>query len=200
MNSLNTVACPHCGVANAAGSAFCGSCGKALPVASAGPRIISGNQFATTSAGQKLQGDDLHKQAKKAAGALLAVAVVQTIFTVIIYAALQNAPRSAQINIPMQMGVIGGIAVVFWGLYIWARSSPFPAAIVGLVVYLTLWGADLVVWFISMSKNPDSTSAATPFSGIIIKIIIIGVLIQAIQAGAKHRQLMRQQAAGAGVM
>ena len=69
--------CPHCGALNPGGAAFCESCGKALPnLTPTGPRIVSGNQFATSTVGRELQADELHKTAKKASGALLAVAII----------------------------------------------------------------------------------------------------------------------------
>jgi hypothetical protein len=203
VGSPNTIACPHCRALNPVGSAFCESCGKALPTgATAGPRIIAGNQFATTAAGQKLQSDELEKQAKKAAGALLAVAVVQTAFGALVYFLLQNAGPQAAAAAQSTVVVVFGVAVIFWGLYFWARKAPFPAAIVGLVVYVTLWLLDLIVWAVAISNHPGAAgtgaAAAGPFNGIIIKIIIIAVLINAIKAGAKHRQLLRQQSSGLG--
>jgi uncharacterized Zn finger protein (UPF0148 family) len=200
MNSATGTACPHCGSPNPAGSTFCGSCGKALPTAasSGGPRIVAGAQFASTAAGQKLQSDELHKQAKRAAGALLAVAIIQTAFGALVVGVLEasGSPAAAKV-VPTLAVTVFGVAAIFWGLYFWARRSPFPAAIVGLVVYVSLWLLDLIAYASAASKSGGKTPlGAGPFNGIIVRIIIIVVLLNAIKAGARHRQLLRQQAGG----
>ena len=200
------VSCPHCGVPNEAGSAFCGSCGKALPTAiSAGPRVITGGALASTAAGAKLQADLLHKEAMKAANALLTVAIIQTALGAILYAILAKSPVAAAVNLPLVFGPILGVAILFWGLYIWARSNPLPAAIVGLVVYVTLWALDLIVTLVAIAHSPTAPNgsggsgglpAGGLSNGIFIKILIIAMLVRAIKAGVMHRKLMRQQAIG----
>ena len=194
---MQTISCPHCGAANATGATFCGSCGKALPAAQpTGPRIVASGALATTSAGIKLQSDELQKQLKKATGALLAVAIIQTVFAGVFYVLAQQASRTLQVNMPVAIGTILAIAVVFWGLYFWARVNPLPAAIVGLVVFVTLWAIDVVAGVIAMSRNPNARPiGAGPFNGIVIKIIIVVILVRAVQAGATYRKLVRQQAA-----
>src|SRR5438477_13189327 len=122
---MTQVTCPHCGALSAAG-AFCESCGKALPAQMpAGPRLVSGPDTAMTSAGQKLQVDELAKTAKKAQGALLAAAVVSTIAIAIVFAIAQAANKQ---GMPAQVMVLligqAIVAVVFWGLWFWSRSQP----------------------------------------------------------------------------
>ena len=142
-----------------------------------------------------MQSDELQKQLKKAKGALLAVAIIQTVFAGVFYVLVQQASRTAQVNMPVAIGTILAIAVVFWGLYFWSRVNPLPAAIVGLVVYVTLWAIDFVAAVVAMSNNPNARPiGAGPFNGIIIKIIIVVILVRAVQSGATYRKLMRQQA------
>ncbi|HEY2586648.1 MAG TPA: zinc ribbon domain-containing protein [Tepidisphaeraceae bacterium] len=198
---MAAVACPHCTVPNEQGSTFCQSCGKALPaVAATGPRVIAGQAVAATSAGMKLQVDELHKQLKKAAGALLWVAILQTLFGALIYFLVHNATAArAPAAVDATSVVIFGIAAVFWALYFWARVNPLPAAIVGLVIYVTLWALDFIVALAAMGNAPAGQAgalAANPFRGIVIKIIIIAILVRAIKAGQQHRKLLRQQQAG----
>ena len=76
---MNAVSCPHCGAANAAGTSFCESCGKAMPQASGGPRVIDEGELAGTSAGQSLQAEELRKKMRSATGALIAVAILMGI-------------------------------------------------------------------------------------------------------------------------
>ena len=191
--------CPHCGAPNPWGAAFCESCGKALPAAApSGPRVVGGEAIASTAAGQQLQADQLHKQARRASGALLAVAIITTIVGVIIFALASQistpggtAPGQTQV-IPVDRGaavVMLIVAAVFWGLYVWSRSQPLPAAIVGLVIYATLIIINVISHLSAIGQE-----GAPPGLGVgCIDIVIMVVLAQAISAGAQYRKLMRQQ-------
>jgi hypothetical protein len=137
-----------------------------------------------------LQADELRKLVRRASGALLAVAIIETIFGFLEDAILSQNPHTPVAQIHIVVGVVFGIAVIFWGLFIWSRKSPLPAAIVGLVLYVSLWMLDLIVY---LKKAGPGQPAAGPFNGIIVKIIIVAVLIRAVQAGVKYRQITRQQ-------
>jgi hypothetical protein len=193
MTQIATMQCPHCGAANPVGSQFCQSCGKALPsMAQGGPRIVGSAGFATTSAGQKLQADELHKTAKKASGALLAVAIIQTIVCGVL---LAIAGANGRIDVMFANAIfigMGAIAVIFWGLWGWSRRQPLPAAIVGLVLYATLIAINVVFATRNLGAGGSGSGG---FGGIGIgwlDIVIMAVLAQAITAGVKHRQLLRQ--------
>lgn len=178
--TTTTIVCPHCG-AESAGGAFCESCGKALPAAMpGGPRVVSADAAPTTTVGRRMVGDELTRTQKKASGALLAVGILQLILGGILYAVVKNSPAAAEnaAEINLTLAVVIGVGLIYFALYFWAKRSPLPAAIVGLVLYLTLLLIDAVA---------DPTSIAR---GIIIKIIIIVVLVRAIQAGLKHKQLL----------
>ena len=183
MTQIGQIACPHCGAMNPSTGAFCESCGKALPSAlPTSPRIVSGAGFAGTAIGRGLQSEELHKQAKKAAGALLAVAVIQVAFgAVVIFLVLpKNVPTNVRNELMFR---IFGIGAVFFALYFWARKQPLPAAIVGLVLFVTLHVLEAI------------TNPAAIVQGIIMKIIIIAILVSAIQAGVKYRQIQREAGA-----
>src|SRR4051812_37845973 len=77
--SQSEMPCIHCGAPNPAGAAFCGSCGKALPVSASGPKVLTGNEMPTSAAGAKLVSEELTKQMKSAANTLLAVGILQWI-------------------------------------------------------------------------------------------------------------------------
>ena len=181
---MATITCPHCGVANPSDAQFCESCGKAQPSASAsGPRVLAGPEFAATDTGQALQAEELHKQAKSAAGALLAVAILQTLFGTFVVMAPGLFAEMVEVEVEVGAAVylvVYGIAVVFFGLYFWARKNPVPAAVAGLVVFLTVHLLDALA-------DPSAL-----IRGILVKVIIIVVLVKAIKAGARHRQLTRQ--------
>lgn len=194
MTQVATLPCPHCATPNPAGSTFCARCGKALlaAAASGGPRVLGKNDLASTAAGQKLQSDELHKQAKKATGALLAVAIIATIRPVIVYMIVKNSPRF-ELE-PTVFGIMVALAAIFWGLWVWSRSQPLPAAMVGLVLYGT--NVAMSVYFATSRLSQNDLPGSNGIGGLGISwldIIIIAVLAQAIQAGSKYRKLMAQQ-------
>jgi hypothetical protein len=194
-------ACPHCGAMNPPNAAFCETCGKALPSGvSSMPRVVGSEGIATTAAGQQLQGEQLHKQAKRASGALLAVAIIMTVVGGLIFFISTQAGRGGGRGTPvLQVNNAAAvitliIAAVFWGLYIWSRSQPLPAAIVGLVIYATL----IVINVITNVSQMGQDGAPRGGLGVgCVDIIIMVVLAQAISAGVQHRKLLRQQAQAA---
>ena len=167
--------CPHCGVAVEPTAAFCPSCGKAVSSGSTGPRVVDREGLASTGAGIQLQAESLLKESRKAFTCLLVVAILQFIGAFVV---LALGPGLLQVSVVLS--IIGGI---FLGLAVWARRSPLPAAITGLVILLTLWAVDAVI---------DPTTLA---HGIIVKLIVLLVLGRAIQAGVRYRQLMQETGA-----
>ena len=168
--------CPHCGAQYVEGQRFCESCGKAVPTAAGGaPRLVGDTP--TSGAGFKLASDELHKQQKKASTALIIVAILQTLGAILIYFVVENTRGQAPEINHIVTGVVAAVAIGFWGLWWWSRSNPLPAAITGLVVFVTLHLVEAVM---------DPTSI---IRGILIKIIVIVLLVSAIQAGIKYRRL-----------
>jgi hypothetical protein len=201
--------CPHCGVESLFATAFCQSCGKALPSAQpSGPRIIGANEFAATASGKKLQIGELERQLKRASGALLAVAIIQTVVAMIAFAAAQAVsnrasletgpgPEAAQ-KVLMVLTIVGcGVAAAFFCLYSWSQSQPLAAAIVGLVVYGTLIALNVFV-AVSQASRQSGLNGSTGMRGIGVgwmDLVIIGILIRAISAGSAHHRLLRANAA-----
>ncbi len=179
---MSAICCPHCEAENIVGAAFCEQCGKALPSASpAGPRVVSGEEMATTAVGQEVQANQLHKTAVRGSTALIAIAILHAIGGVLFYFQLQeDAPAEA--NTALTLNLVLG--VIYLGLGIWARHSPLPAALVGLVLFLS-------VMILEAAVNPASL-----VQGVIVKIIVIVILIKAIQAGLKNKRLKEQSAGG----
>ncbi len=180
---MSTLACPHCGILNDAGGSFCVSCGRALPGAPAGPRIVESAGVAATHLGQQLQSEELAKQSRKAFGALLLVAILQVVVgTLIILATNSPAVREqlGEADVTLVAIIVYAVGAIFLGLAFWARRSPFPAAITGLVIFVTLH-------LLEALANP-----AAICQGVIIKVVVIVVLVRAISAGARHRALIRQ--------
>jgi hypothetical protein len=195
MTASPTTACPHCTAANTVGARFCEACGMALPdVARSGPQVVSDARLPSTAAGMSMHRDELAKQMKTATRTLLAVAIVQTFFGVVLYLMLRDAIAQGTVNFPVLGGTVFGVAILFFILYFWGRSNPFPATVVGLVVYVTLWVLDITVGVIQMSRGASTPGGAMtgPFNGIILKIIIVVVLVKGVKAGMKYNELSRQ--------
>ncbi len=175
-------ACPHCGVMVEAGTAFCGTCGKAVAAGSSGPRIVDSSNLAGSQVGQELQSQELKKTMNKAFVTLLVVGILQLIIGGIVVATGGLGAGAAG---AFAAALVVGVGVVFLGMAVWARWQPMAAAITGLSVYVLLWIVDLVA---------DPMMAAR---GVIMKIIIIGALVSAIKAGAQHRKLRRAMSGNA---
>lgn len=168
-------------------------CGKALPTARTGPRVVDAIAGrAVSQAGRDVQHEELKKQTKQAFGALLAVAILTTLGAFVIWALggampgpdRQGAERLDSVALAITVVITLGIAGAFFGLAFWARKNPLPASIVGLCLYGTIILVNAVL-------APESL-----VQGIIVKIIVIAALVKAIQAGTKHRQLMRESGRG----
>jgi hypothetical protein len=177
--------CPHCTAPITSGSNFCTGCGKAVQSApSTGPRIVGDNDIATSTAGSSLMIDELKKQMRKASTALFAVGIIQAIGAAIFTAIASSQTPASTTGV---MVILGGISAAFLGLGFWARKSPLPASIVGLVVYVSMLTLDGIAG--AASGHPEVI-----FQGIILKAIIIGCLVQAVRAGTKFRALTRENA------
>ena len=185
MTMAPSTTCPHCGATNPAGMQFCAACGKALPAAApTGPRVVGTTEYAGTALGQSLQLEQLHKQAKRASGALLAVAIIMTIFATIIFFVVRSmaggggagvGPRNAQLAEMLNMGtavVMMILAVVFWGLYVWSRSQPLPAAIAGLVVYGTLIAVNVITTMAAAAETGQPRGLGVGCIDIVIIVVL----------------------------
>jgi hypothetical protein len=188
---------------------FCQSCGKALPAAEqAGPRVIGTNEFASTASGQRLQIGELERQVKKASGALLTVAIIQTVVGLLalgLEQAVANrvrpATEAAQNLLLILTLAAFVVAAAFFCLYSWSQTQPLPAAIIGLVVYGTLVCLNIFVTCSRLSTTSYSSSHRGSFGGIgvgWVDIVIISILCRAISAGSTHSKLLKSAAAGSG--
>lgn len=193
--TMGSVVCPHCGNTSVAG-AFCARCGKALPSsATSGPRIVDGDALPQSAAGQKLMGDELKKHTNRAAYTLLAVGLLQLTCGAILVALIANAPggRFPPGMVGILMVVQFVVALVFIGLFFWARVAPLPASIVGLVIYATLVLLNILTAVSELGQEgPRRGIGGLGVGG--LDILIIVFLVQGIQAGLKHKRLMESAA------
>ena len=214
MTVATTVSCPHCGAGNPSTAAFCATCGKALPSAvPTGPRVVTTETMPQTALGRQVLEEELRKQTKKASLALGIVAGLTTagalLFAVLIFAIDPPAGQPLPIT-GLDVALNLFIAAIFWALFFWARKNPLPPAIVGLVLYITMTVLQIVLLMMLVRnerlereamgiEEPVGSGAGTSgmpgIGGIWLKIFIIIMFVQAIQAGVKHRKLKQQMAA-----
>ena len=79
------------------------------------------------------------------------------------------------------MGTHAGLFVIHVGLYLWARRAPLAAAVVALVLFLTLHIANAVL-------DPSQI-----YKGVLIKVLFVVVLVKAIQAGYEIHRLRNER-------
>lgn len=127
-----------------------------------------GKSFASIHEGDEAVAQMLLSEAKKGSIGLFVVGGIQVIAALL---APDDVTR-------IVMVIIG---VVFAGLGLWARKAPYVASIVGLVVFGGLHLAEMAV------------DPASIFRGIIMKIIVVTVLINAIRSGVRYRTFQRQR-------
>lgn len=99
----------------------------------------------------------------------------------------QNQVQEAEKNLERAKGLanlflIGNIilTVTYFGLWVWAKHKPLPAAMTALILFLTLQAINLAI-------EPTSI-----FQGIIVKVIILFVLIRAVTSAQKYQKLKMQ--------
>lgn len=177
---MATVICPHCEASNPDAGDFCIQCGQAIPRrGDTNPLLFRKSDTASSAVGQAIQSEALKKKMKSARGALLAVAILQCVTGALVYFLLsQSNDPAVQSAVAVTVTIVLVIGAVYFGLWHWAKTSPFPAAVVGLVTYVTLLLA-------GAAFDPS-----TLLQGILIKAIIIAILIKAVSAGAQHRKLI----------
>lgn len=158
--------CWKCGREAKLSVAFCESCGARLKADLAVDAAVPG----LTAAG-------VHKAGRDAAKALLAVAVLQVVFGAVMIYGTNTLPPT-----PPVFFTVFGIGAAFFGLFLWARRNPFPAAVVGLVLFVSVHLFEAVM-------DPHSL-----YRGLIMKAIVIVVLARAVSQTGRYRQLLRSSA------
>ncbi len=172
--------CPHCQASNEHSGAFCTTCGKAMPSAApAGPRVLGTHDLAASQAGRSLQIDQLTRHIRTGYRTLLAVGILQLLMGAVILALASAAPPDVQ-GLGLVAAFVAGIGVVFLGLAFWAKKSPLPATVTGLVLFLS-------GWLIDAAADPSLA-----LRGVVIKLVIAVFLARAVSAAVKHRALKRQ--------
>lgn len=112
---------------------------------------------------------------RSGANALLAVTLLELVGTTVLFFVVARSDPE-----PFELAFAYGIVAAFAGLYVWARSNPYPACIAGLGLYITIHLLAALV---------DPTSL---YKGILVKVIVIGLLIKSIRSIQTYRENARR--------
>jgi hypothetical protein len=83
---------------------------------------------------------------------------------------------------PMVMAIVAIEVGVFIALAFWTKTKPYTAIIVGLIVFIGLWVLAIA-----------TTGGRAAYSGIIVRIIILSVLISALKPAKEWEQLKKNK-------
>lgn len=187
MSVASAAVCPHCQSENPSANAFCEACGKALPRAGGGPRVVAGDVIPQSAAGRVLVGEELTKQMKKVFTTLLCVGILQVVIGGVLVAVVRNS-RGASQELPVLVMAMFVIGAIFIGLAFWSRKAPLPAAIVGLVIYSTLVVLNVITSVSQLGQGGPKSGIGGLGIGW-LDVVIIVILVQGIQAAIKYRKL-----------
>lgn len=152
--------CPRCGAPQELTDRFCSACG-------ADPQV-------------ELEIAAFHGPALESARKwILAVGiiyVVSVIFTTAIAGISFTDPA-----VRMVMGTALALCAIHIGLWVWAKTAPFPAAVVALVLFITVQVFSAVV------------EPSTMYKGLLIKVLFLVALIRAVKAGSEAQRLRAQR-------
>jgi hypothetical protein len=158
--------CPQCRAPMPVTERFCESCGLDREAYLAG-EALSGPALAS------------------ARRWILAVAVLMSVGTLMLYVQLGDLARQHPELESQRLSLTAPAAAVtlgFFGLWLWSRKQPFAAAVVALVLFVTLQIVNAIV---------DPSTLA---SGVIFKVLVISILVGAVHAGLKAQRVRAEYA------
>jgi hypothetical protein len=127
----------------------------------------------------EVEAEFLFMQVQRARVVLLAVAILQLVFGGM--QAIEATLTASPSQFAAAWAVALGVPAVFFFLAWWCERSPLAAALVGLVVFVTLHGSAAAV-------NPSSLA-----TGLFLKVVVIGALLQAIAWGVRFRSFRAER-------
>lgn len=150
--------CSSCGADVPEGERFCGACGY---------DTHRDDHIATV----------LEPKLRQARGWILAVGIIYVVSAVMQVTLLPD--RMADGDVVFVLALNTGLCLVHLGLWWWARTAPFAAAVVALVLFVTLQ-------IVELALDPSSIGR-----GVIIKVLFLVALVQAVRAGVEVQRLRR---------
>jgi membrane protease YdiL (CAAX protease family) len=107
-----------------------------------------------------IEAGEAHRRALAARRPLLWVAVTHTVAAFAAVAALSHTLGDRDPAAQLMAAGAVGVAVAFWAVWAWSAVAPLPAAVVGLVTYLSLAAAG---WSRLPSLPPPPTDASDAY-------------------------------------
>ncbi|ATC65261.1 hypothetical protein CMV30_15600 [Nibricoccus aquaticus] len=127
------------------------------------------------SAAKPYPGPDTSSPRGNGRGWILALAILQAIGGIVVFAITQGSvePHVAGIMLVFLLG----LSAIYVGLWIWGKKAPFAALLTALIIFLTVHLLDAVF------------EPANLFRGIIVKVILVAGLSTALKkAYTKKRE------------
>ncbi|MCB9731963.1 MAG: zinc ribbon domain-containing protein [Deltaproteobacteria bacterium] len=152
-----TLTCRECQAEMASTDRYCPSCGHDT----------------------ELDGDlaALDLKVRQARGWILAVGIIYAVSAVLMLVIMgRDLPPDAR-NLLLVINL--GLCVIHIGLWLWAKTQAFAAAVVAFVLFITVQAVDI-------ASDPTALTR-----GIFIKVFFIIALVSAIRAGLEARALVR---------
>ncbi len=155
-----TQTCSSCKADVPANERYCGACGY---------DTYKDDRIAT----------ELAPKLARARGWILAVGIIYVVSTGLMLAMADGMYSSEEVT--FQLVAAGVLCLVHIGLWWWAKTAPFAAAVVALVLFVTLQLVQAVI---------DPSTLAR---GVIIKVFFLVALVQAVMAGVEVQRLLRER-------
>jgi hypothetical protein len=164
------LACPACAAQATTDDAFCNGCGYPLQGTEKEQQM-----FLSVRDAKSFDLDEAHKKIKRSSNALFFIGGLTVIAGLAAYAVSKD--HSTKINVLLTNVILGAIYVV---LGFWCKKKPLAAIISGLSLYVLIFVLNAVV-------NP-----LTIVSGIIFKIVIVGMFINGIKSAIEAEKIKKE--------
>lgn len=128
----------------------------------------------------KVAGLEMTKLAK-ARNWILGIGVWYVISGAIVYLIMRKE-LATDADRNMLLGTTAVLFVLHVGLYFWAKFAPLAAAVVALLLFITVHAANAAV------------DPSTIYKGMVIKVAFVLILAKAIQAGLEIHRMRNQRA------
>lgn len=179
--------CPHCQTTNQDAGAFCVACGMAMPRPTDKPRVVEAGELAAIAFGRELQLDMFRAQVRGGRLILIIFAVLPIalcFLTLLLSLAIDN--DYAQKQTIASGGVFLIIGLLTLALWFWAGRRPFPATLVGLILY-----ASAVFAVFPNLFSEDATEMV--FSGLAVLVCgsAAALLAVPVARGLRYRTVLR---------
>lgn len=154
--------CPRCGAAQELTDRFCSACG-------ADPQV-------------ELEIAAFHGPALETARKwILAIGIIYVASALLVTGVSGVGFDLDDPMVRLLWGTSLGLCAIHLGLWVWAKTAPFPAAVVALVLFVTVQAINAVV-------EPSSM-----YKGLLIKVLFLVALIRAVKAGSEAQRLRAQR-------